>query len=101
MLNNETNSLDFVTDIRRAVYCILNKNIPTARSFLAKADFLVEHELKLGNVDKKLRFNFYNYWKNLYQQKKIPSDRKDQIKFADLLLTLSSKVFLRSIYAKH
>lgn len=98
MLNNKSYYFDFVTDLRRAVYCLTNNNLSSAKTFLKEADKLFEVKLK-KNGDH-LCFDLYSSWKSIYK-KPIPLNRKKQRQLSDTILTLSSKIFLRTFYAKH
>lgn len=95
MSYNNTFYLHFVTDLRRVVTCISNKNAEGAQSFFDHAHKIYEEKLKqiMDGESKELRID--ELWLSLYT-KSFPSSEKEQRMLSEKLLTLSSMIFLRS-----
>jgi flagellin-specific chaperone FliS len=95
MSYNNTFYLHFVTDLRRVVTCISNKNVEGAQSFFDHAHKIYEEKLKqiMDGESKELRID--DLWLSLYTNS-LPSSKLDQEKLSEKLLTLSSMIFLRS-----
>lgn len=97
MINkHQAHYLDFVTDLRRAVYCLINQDNKNAITFLnhANRNYRLSLRKKRIKIDRALFFKFDNFWNEIYQVK-IPTDKISKIKYADKLLTLSSLIYSR------
>ncbi len=95
MSYNNTYYLHFVTDLRRIVFCMNNKDIDGAKAFLTHAHKIFEEKLKqiMDGESKELRID--ELWLNLYNNT-FPATEKEQSNFCEKLLTLSSMIFLRA-----
>src|SRR5689334_4328793 len=95
MSYNNTFYLHFVTDLRRAIFCMENHNMNGAKTFLDHADKIYNEKLKqvMDGESKELRFD--ELWLDLYHCE-LPKTEEQQKKFSEKILTLSSMIFLRS-----
>lgn len=87
--------LHFVTDLRRVVFCIQNKNSDGARTFLAHAHSIYEQYLKHDGIRNTVAENFDDVWMKIFQRT-MPQAPEDCQKYAEEILTLSSIIFIRS-----
>ncbi|MEO6509227.1 MAG: hypothetical protein ABIO02_04690 [Patescibacteria group bacterium] len=95
MSYNNTYYLHFVTDLKRVVFCVNNKDAVGAKSFFDHAHKIYEEKLLqiMDGESKELRID--ELWLNLYKPD-FPTSENEQKRLSEKLLTLSSMIFLRS-----
>ncbi len=95
MSYNSTYYLHFVTDLKRIVVCMNNKDTVGAKAFLQHAHKIFEEKLIqiMDGESKELRID--ELWRDIYN-KNFPDASEDQEQYCEKLLTLSSMIFLRS-----
>ena len=86
--------LHFVSDLRRAFFCLTNRNYDGCRTFLDHAHSIYEKQLK--DVSPPVCDGFIEHWTKIYGFELNVNDDMGLKKFGDKLLTLSSMIFLRS-----
>jgi hypothetical protein len=95
MSYNNTFYLHFVTDLRRVVFCINNRDVVGAQAFFDHAHKIYEEKLKqiMDGESKELRID--ELWLDIYKGT-LPSSELEQKKISEKILTLSSMIFLRA-----
>ena len=95
MSYNSIYYLHFVTDLRRIVFCMNNKDTVGAKSFLQHAHKIFEEKLMqiMDGESKELRID--ELWLDIYS-KNFPNALEHQQQYCEKILTLSSMIFLRS-----
>lgn len=86
--------LHFATDLRRAVFCLMNKNTEGAHTFLLHAKGIYDNHFTQDDIGTILTNDFESRWLQLYKSD-FPKEEEQIQKFSDELLTLSSLVFYR------
>src|SRR5690242_14772635 len=97
MSNPNPYYLHFVTDLKRVVFCLLNKNTSGAQTFMEHANTIYESKLKTDSVFAVVAQNFDTVWDTLYHTA-LTGDEREQKEFTEQILTLSSIVMLRSMH---
>ena len=93
-MSNNLHYLNFVTDIKRAVFCLSNMNKEGAQTFLDHANGIYETLLK-DNAALLTRMNFSEDWRKLYIHS-IDISTLELQKYCEELLTFSSIIFSRA-----
>ena len=86
--------LHFATDLRRAVFCLVNKNTEGAHTFLLHAKSIYDEHFSQEDIHNILTNDFESRWLHLYKSN-FPTEEEKIKQFSDELLTLSSLVFYR------
>lgn len=97
MLNNKE-LFDIVTDLRRCVLCLSRNNISSAQAFFNHANVLVKQLNNPESLSKKMQLDLRAYWDKLYTAD-IQNSSVELEHFSENILTLSSLIFIRTLYA--
>jgi len=92
MFKNNLYYSHFVSDLRRAVFCLYNNNDSGSKTFLIHAHSIYEKYLKRQN--NRVIDSFDSLWQEMYNAD-IPCNGDDRRKHCEKILTLSSIIFLR------
>lgn len=85
--------LNFVTDLKRTVFCLQNGNSQGAETFLHHANSIYQKSLR--GKDEVLNLKLSDTWKELFKTDNLFS-AQEKDRYCDKLLTLASLLFLRS-----